>query len=94
MKCFVDNNPRKHYTELADKRILPPHEVFAEYDEELVVISCGEGDEIIQQLAELGIPEEKVFIPDLAAASENDAEFILQNISLLGRIYEIGRAHV
>ena len=88
VKCFVDNNPRKHYTELADKRILPPHEVFAEYDEELVVISCGEGDEIIQQLAELGIPEEKVFIPDLAAASENGAEFILQNISLLGRIYD------
>lgn len=88
VKCFADNNPCKYYTEIVGKKILPPHEAFAEYDGELVVVSCGEGDEIIQQLAEFAVPKAKIFIPDIAVISEDDAAFIFRNLSLLGRIYD------
>lgn len=50
IKCFVDNNPLKYNTYICNKEVIPPEEIFKQYKGEAVVISCGEGDEIKEQL--------------------------------------------
>lgn len=57
---------------------------------ELVLISCGEGDVIKDQLSVHGIPERLILIPDIACIdkSAKDFDFIWDNIEVFNGIYE------
>jgi hypothetical protein len=61
----VDNNPLKHGKDLNGIKILSCDEAFANYNDEVVLISCGAGDAIIRQLKSYNVPEERIFIPAL-----------------------------
>lgn len=88
IKCFVDNNPLKHGTYFMGKRVLAVDEAFHSYNGEAVIISCGEGDEIIAQLCEYGVPNDKIYIPDIAVIKENDVEFIAENMGYFISLYD------
>jgi FkbM family methyltransferase len=88
IKCFADNNPLKWGTYLEGIKVLPINEAFSHYNGEAVIISCGEGDEILNQLKEYGVPVERVCIPDVSVLSENDVEFIKSNLKKFERFYD------
>lgn len=88
IKCFVDNNPRKWYTVLDGVEILPCESVFKDYNGELIIISCGEGDEIISQLKDYKIPLERLYIPDVNTINENDPVYIRNHIKEYQYLYE------
>lgn len=89
IKCFVDNNPSKLNTYFCGKKVFLPANVFEHGSEEAVIISCGEGDEIIKQLRKYFIPLERIYIPDISALEANDADFIEENIEYFNKLYEI-----
>jgi FkbM family methyltransferase len=88
IKYFVDNNPLKQGTDLNGIKILSCDEAFANYNDEVVLITCGEGDEIIRQLKSYNVPEEKIFIPDISAIDETDSDFFNKHINLLDDFYD------
>lgn len=87
IKCFIDNNPLKRNTYINGKIVLCPNDFFTSYNGELIIISCGEGDEIKKQLSQYSIPDSRIYIPDVAAIKENDAEYIWGNMCLLNMVY-------
>lgn len=80
IKCFVDNNPLKRNTTMCQKKVFSPQEIFNQYAGEIVIITCGEGEEIINQLISFSVSKDKIFIPDISVINENDSEFIWENI--------------
>ena len=88
VKCFADNNPLKQGTFLGGIPVLSCEEAFKDYRNELVLISCGEGDEIIRQLGVFGIPEEHIYIPDISAVDESDSAYIKKHIKQYSHFYD------
>lgn len=80
VRCFADNNPLKQGTFLSGIPVMSCQEAFRDYQGELVLISCGEGDEIIQQLKTFDVREDRIFIPDVSVIGESDAEYIKKHI--------------
>ena len=81
IKCFADNNPLKRNTMFHGVKVMSCQDAFSQYKGELVIISCGEGDEIIRQLTtEYRIPMERIYIPDISAIDETDPVYIKQHI--------------
>ncbi|SFN79142.1 methyltransferase, FkbM family [Pseudobutyrivibrio sp. UC1225] len=92
IECFIDNNPLKWDSEFVGIKVKKPSDVLdvgIEADT-VIVISCGEGDEILNQLnTEYGITERQVYIPDLAMLKVDDKSFIRNHISLLNMTYNM-----
>lgn len=88
IKCFADNNPRKWHTIVNNIEVLSCESAFKNYNRELVIISCGEGDEIISQLQDYKIPLERVYIPDINAIDERDPLYIKKHIKDYQYLYE------
>lgn len=87
--CFADNNPMKWGTKMRGIDVLKPSNAFAIYQDALIVISCGEGDEIIKQLNDrFGISEDRIYIPDIGVLGKNDKEYITGHIELLSLVYD------
>lgn len=69
--------------------VLKPSNAFATYQDALIVISCGEGDEIIKQLNDqFEISEDRIYIPDIGILGKNDKEYITGHIELLSLVYD------
>lgn len=88
IECFVDNNPLKWETDFMGKTVFSAEEKFTSYQGQAVIISCGEGDEIIAQLGKYGVPNEKIYIPDIAVLQENDIDFIHENLDCFEWLYD------
>lgn len=88
IKCFSDNNPLKYDTVLYGIKVCSCETAFKDYRDEVVLISCGEGDEIIQQLRKYKVPSSKIYIPDISAIDETDPAFIEQHIALFDDLYK------
>ncbi len=87
--CFADNNALKWNTKMRGIDVLKPSDAFSRYKDNLIVISCGEGDEIIKQLQDdFEISYQRTYIPDISVLKENDRSFISEHISLLSHIYD------
>ena len=63
IKCFVDNNPLKWGTYFMGKPVLSVDDKFSIYKGEVVIIICGEGDEIISQLEKYDISCDRITFP-------------------------------
>ena len=52
IRAFIDNNPRKWATVFPENgvSVVKPDDFLKHYNDELVVITCGEGDVIAEQL--------------------------------------------
>lgn len=83
----MDNNPLKQGTDFNGAKIYSCDKAFSDYNDEVILISCGEGDEIINQLLRYGVPKRKIYIPDINAIDESDSEFIFNHMNLLGDLY-------
>lgn len=88
VKCFADNNPLKHGTVLGGIPVLSCGEAFRDYGGELVLVSCGEGDEIIRQLKDFGVDEERVYVPDVSVIDETDPAYIRSHMGEFSSLYE------
>ncbi len=74
--CFIDNNPRKWGLSIQEIPILSLHEFQREIEGKyLIIVSCGEGDEIKKQCIENGVPAEKILIPDLTLLDVIGADY-------------------
>lgn len=87
IKVFADNNPLKENTCFMGKLVLNPEKIFNEYNNELVVICCGEGDVIMNQIMQWGVPQDKIYIPDISVVYEDDACYIQKHIDQLDVVY-------
>lgn len=87
IKCFADNNPLKQNMDFNGIKVYSCDRAFADYTDEVVLISCGEGDEIIRQLSKYNISKEKIFIPDINVIDESDPQFIMNHVDLLNNLY-------
>lgn len=85
---FIDNNLLKQGTVFCGLEVYSISEFKKIYKNDAVIISCGEGDEIKRQLKENGVPIQNVYIPDISAVSDNDCEFIRDNIKEFTWLYE------
>ena len=89
---FLDNNLRKQGCKMLNADIISI-ESFKRLNlkDYLIVVSCGEGDEIKKQCIENGIPEEKILLPDVTLlnfdGTESDYEFIWRNIENFDILY-------
>lgn len=88
IKCFIDNNSLKYNTDMCGKKVISPKAMREQYKGEVVIISCGEGDVIKEQLISYDIPLEKIYIPDIAMIKENDPEFIWKHLDYFNNFYE------
>lgn len=88
IKCFVDNNPLKYDKDFNGLKIFSCDKAFSNYQDEVVLISCGEGDEIIKQLQQYNIPLNRIYIPDVNSINETDPIFIQNNLHLFNQLYE------
>lgn len=68
-----------------------PDDILKQYKGELVMIACGEGDDIKEQLKPYGIPEERIIIPDMGVMSfeQNDYQFIWENMDMLETVHQM-----
>lgn len=88
IKYFVDNNPLKQNTFMCGKRVISPEMFVAQYGGEAIIITCGEGDDIFEQLESYSIPVENVYVPDIAVIKEDDPDFIWGNIDYFNFLYD------
>lgn len=89
VKCFADNNPLKWNTKLEGKDVFSCETSFAGYKDELVLISCGEGDEISHQLMGYSIPIENIYVPDINTIRPTDPQYISDHIKSLSFLYSM-----
>lgn len=91
IRCYLDNNPRKWGKLFFQVPVHKPDVILKQYNGELVIIACGEGDAIKGQLKTYGIPEENIIIPDIGVMSleENDYRFIWDNMYMLEMVYQM-----
>lgn len=84
---FIDNNPLKQGTVFCGLNVYSLSEFKQIYNNDAVIISCGEGDVIKKQLKENGVLLQNVYIPDISSISVNDYEFICNNIEEFTWLY-------
>lgn len=91
VKYFLDNNSTKWNTEFMSSIVYAPAKLIEDYNNQLIIISCGEGDVIKKQLIEMGIKEERIIIPDIGVVelSEHESEYIWKNVNELSAVYEM-----
>lgn len=91
IKCYLDNNPRKWGTLFSHVPVHKPDDILKQYKGELLMIACGEGDAIKEQLKAYGIPEENIIIPDIGVMNfeQNDYQFIWKYMDMLELVYQM-----
>ncbi len=91
IKTILDNNPMKWDTELEGIVIRKPTmETLQGID--LLAITCGEGDVILDQLERLGLSSKtQTIIPDISAIdrSGKDFDYIWNNINAFEAVYSL-----
>lgn len=90
--CFIDNNSRKQGDFLRGVSIVSlDHFKKLNPENYLILVSCGEGDEIRRQCIDSKIPENKVLIPDLTLLNVPgiDYQFIWNHISEFDFLYHL-----
>lgn len=91
VKFVFDNNPLKWGTKVQGIDVVKPEkQLFDQID--LLAITCGEGDVILEQLRKMGLPESvRVIIPDISAIdrSGGDFKYIWGHMDELEYVYSV-----
>lgn len=88
---FADNNEDKQGREFCGKLVYKPKDLMTDYRNELILITCGQSDEVKQQLRDYGITEARILVPDIAVLdiAGSDFEFIWNNIGCFSAVYDM-----
>lgn len=90
IKCVFDNNPDKQGQYINDIIPIckPSSDLLDNLD--LLLITCGEGDVIVEQLNSLGLsPETKIFVPDFFVCDGKDFDYIWSSVKELSAVYDL-----